>query len=117
MLRNIVVVRLALFSAWHGREPSRLVLSEWQDAERDVQLPNSSISSIQDSGEQVLIGHGSETLGTIDQVHVHIHHESIHHSVVLSIPDRDTDEVFCKTANCVSRYWCPFFTRGKGLTQ
>jgi len=55
MLQNLVASS-TLFNAWHGGEPSRLLLSEWQDAERDVWLPNSSVSLVQDPAEQVLIG-------------------------------------------------------------
>jgi len=94
-----------LFSARCGREPSRLLLSEWHDAERDVWLPNYSIISMQDSAEQVLICHAPESKGTTDQVNMP--HDGMHHSHTNFVPDRDTDEIFRKTANYISRYRTP----------
>jgi hypothetical protein len=55
-LRSLVVARLTLFNARRGEEASRMLISEWEDAEKGVWLPEEEIQKVTDIGEQFLLG-------------------------------------------------------------
>ena len=55
-LRTLIVTRLTLFNAKRGEEASRLLLSEWEDAEKDIWLPGNEIENIHDPTEKHLVG-------------------------------------------------------------
>jgi len=55
-LRDLVVSRLTLFNARRGGEPSRLLLKEWEAADKDVWLPQQTIEQIDDPAERLLAG-------------------------------------------------------------
>ena len=47
-LRNLVCARLTLFNARRGREPARLLMSEWEDAEKGAWVDQQRIKEIED---------------------------------------------------------------------
>ncbi|XP_061182956.1 uncharacterized protein LOC133191225 [Saccostrea echinata] len=55
-LRSLVVARLTLFNARRGEEASRLLISEWEEAEKGVWLPDEELEKITDPAEQYLLG-------------------------------------------------------------
>ena len=54
LLRDLVVCRLTLFNARRGGEPSRLVLSEWKDADNNEWIGD--VQSVKDPLEKHLLG-------------------------------------------------------------
>ncbi|XP_069105781.1 uncharacterized protein [Argopecten irradians] len=55
-LRDLLVCRLTLFNARRGGEPSRLLLKEWEDAEKEEWIPRTAVESIADPLEKQLVG-------------------------------------------------------------
>lgn len=55
-LRTLVVSRLTLFNARRGEEAPRMLLSEWDAAEKNVWLPDEQIQTIKDEAEKFLVG-------------------------------------------------------------
>jgi hypothetical protein len=55
-LRSVLISRLTLYNARRGGEPSRLLVSEWNDAVNNVWLPLSTIANIEDPAERCLAG-------------------------------------------------------------
>ncbi|XP_053376994.1 uncharacterized protein LOC123549558 [Mercenaria mercenaria] len=55
-LRTLVVSRLTLFNARRGEESPRMLLSEWDAAEKNVWLPEEQIEKISDEAEKFLVG-------------------------------------------------------------
>lgn len=56
-LRSLVVARLTLFNAKRGEEASRMLFSEWEEAEKGTWLPDEELEKIKDHAEQYLLGH------------------------------------------------------------
>lgn len=56
-LRSLVVARLTLFNARRGEEASRMLFSEWEEAEKGTWLPDEELEKIKDHAEQYLLGH------------------------------------------------------------
>ncbi|CAC5384346.1 unnamed protein product [Mytilus coruscus] len=56
-IRDVLVCRLTLFNAQRGGEPSRLLLSEWDDAENGVWFTQDSIEKVDNPIEQKLLCH------------------------------------------------------------
>ena len=55
-LRTLVVSRLTLYNGRRGEEPSRMLLSQWDDAENGVWLPKDQVEAVEDPAERYLIG-------------------------------------------------------------
>ena len=55
-LRSLIVSRLTLFNARRGDEPSRILLSQWDDALHGVWLPQDQVETIDDEAEKYLTG-------------------------------------------------------------
>ncbi|KAL3870920.1 hypothetical protein ACJMK2_038948 [Sinanodonta woodiana] len=55
-LRSLVVCRLTLYNGRRGEEPSRMLLSQWADAEDGVWLPSDQVLKIEDDAEKYLVG-------------------------------------------------------------
>lgn len=55
-LRSLVVARLTLFNARRGEEASRILLSEWEEAEKGARLPDNKVIKVTDHAEQYLSG-------------------------------------------------------------
>ena len=54
-LRSLVVSRLTLFNARRGEEASRMLLEEWEEAEKGTWLPEDEVEKISDPAEQYLV--------------------------------------------------------------
>lgn len=55
-LRTLVVSRLTLFNTRRGEESPRMLLSEWDAAEKNVWLPDDQVEEIEDEAEKFLVG-------------------------------------------------------------
>lgn len=55
-LRSVVVARITLFNARRGEEASRMLFSEWEEAEKGTWLPDEELEKIKDRAEQYLLG-------------------------------------------------------------
>nr|XP_022287160.1 uncharacterized protein LOC111099929 isoform X5 [Crassostrea virginica] len=55
-LRTLIVSRLTLFNARRGEEASRMLRTEWEDAERNVWVPQEQVANVEDSAEKFLVG-------------------------------------------------------------
>ena len=55
-LQKLCVARLTLFNARRGEEPARLLLTEWQDAIKNVWLPQALVEKVEDPAERFLLG-------------------------------------------------------------
>jgi len=55
-LRNLLVSRLTLFNCRRGGEPSRLLISEWREAEEDRWLPADINQQLTDPADMAMIG-------------------------------------------------------------
>ena len=55
-LRDLVVSRLTLFNARRGGEPSRMLVSEWQEAEQGAWINPDHVQQVNDEAEKVLLG-------------------------------------------------------------
>ncbi|XP_069121058.1 myosin heavy chain, skeletal muscle-like isoform X4 [Argopecten irradians] len=55
-LRDLLVCRLTLFNARRGGEPSRLLLKEWEDADKGVWIADSAVQAVDDPIEKQMLG-------------------------------------------------------------
>ena len=55
LLRNLLVAKLTLFNARRGGEPARLLLTEWEEAQKGEWIDSQQIERINDSSEKELI--------------------------------------------------------------
>ena len=56
-LRALIVCRLTLFNARRGGEPSRLLLTQWKDAEANTWIDQQLVRNVEDPIEKSLLGH------------------------------------------------------------
>lgn len=54
-LRDTAVCRLTLFNARRGGAPSRMLLTEWEDAEKDSWIDKNQVKCLDDPFEKALI--------------------------------------------------------------
>lgn len=55
-LRSLIVAKLTLYNARRGEEASRMLVSEWEEAERGIWLPDSEVEKVEDPAEKYLLG-------------------------------------------------------------
>ena len=55
-LRTLIVSRLTLLNARRGDQASRMLRTEWEDAERNVRVPQEQFANVEDSAEKFLVG-------------------------------------------------------------
>lgn len=55
-LRTLIVARLTLFNARRGEEASRMLRTEWEDAEQNVWVPQEQVENVEDAAEKFLVG-------------------------------------------------------------
>lgn len=55
-LRTLIVARLMLFNARRDEEASRMLSSEWEDAEENVWVPQEQVENVEDAAEKFLVG-------------------------------------------------------------
>ena len=55
-LRSLIVSRLTLFNARRGDEASRILVEEWENAEKNVWVPDNQVEKISDEAEKYLVG-------------------------------------------------------------
>lgn len=52
---TLIVSRFTLFNARRGEEASRMLRTEWEDAERNVWVPQEQVANVEDSAEKFLV--------------------------------------------------------------
>jgi chorismate mutase len=55
-LRSLVVAKLTLYNARRGEEAARMLQSEWEDACKDIWVPEDQVEKVTDPAEQFLLG-------------------------------------------------------------